>query len=351
MKRGFYKYFPCRALLSALLIMMAACEPLFDGETGCEPSYYIEFVYEMNMDRADAFAKKVSSVSLYAFDSATGVLARIFTDSGEALSREGYRMRLDLVPGNYDFVAWCGLEGNGGDFTVSSAVTGLADTGCSLSRARDAGGRAFVDRDLHALFHGKISANLPYDNDEHVYTMPLVKNTNNINLSIQDISGKAIDPDRFDIRLTAGNGEMAFDNTLLEDEEIDFFPYVKRSGTATVYGSKADDAVLHNDLIVTEMSTARLIADKDVHIDIFDNEAGSAVYSIPLVKWALMLKSQQYSRMGDQEYLDREDEFNIILYVKGEHEIIPDIPEYYLAVSVLINSWRIVLNDGTELGH
>ena len=351
MKRGNMKYFSCWKLLSVVMLMAAAaCEPIYEAEGDCIPGYYLEFVYDMNMDYADAFAAKVSSVSVYAFDAATKELVRVYSDQGEALGREGYRMKLDLAPGSYEFVAWCGLADNEGHFTVPGDVRRPEEIGCTLSREHDAEGRAFVEKDLHALFHGKIAAVLPDDLREHTYTVPLIKNTNNINLSIQDISGKAIDPERFDIRFIARNGAMAFDNTLLEDEEIDFLPYVKRNGTASVEGSGTDDPVSQNDLIVTEMSTARLVAGQEPTIEIFDKKAGSILYSIPLVKWALMLKSQQYRSMGDQEYLDREDEYNVILYVRGEDEVIPEDPEYYLAVSIMINSWRLVINGGTDLG-
>lgn len=339
------KYFSCWKPLSVVMLMAAAaCEPIYEAEGDCDPAYYLEFVYDMNMDYADAFAAKVPSVSVYAFDAATKELVGVYSDQGEALGREGYRMKLDIDPGAYEFVAWCGLADNEGHFTVPGGVQRLDEIGCTLSREHDAAGRAFLEKDLHALFHGKIAATLPDDSREHTYTVPLIKNTNNINLSLQEISGDPLDPDRFDIRLTARNGRMAFDNALVEDEEIDFLPYVKRWGTAEVENTKADDGeTVRHDVIVTEMATSRLVADEEPTIEIFDNEAGEVLYSIPLVKWALMLKSQQYRSMGDQEYLDREDEYNVILYVKAE-------PDYFMAVGVMINGWRLVINDDTELG-
>lgn len=351
MKRGYMKFFSCWKLLSVVMLMAAAaCEPIYEAEADCAPAYYLEFVYDMNMDYADAFAAKVPSVSVYAFDAATEELAGVFTEQGEALGREGYRMRLDLSPGTYEFVAWCGLADHDDHFSVPENVGRLEDAGCTLFREYDTGGKAFLAKELSALFHGRIAASLPDDYLEHTYTVPLVKNTNNINLSLQEISGKALDPDRFDIRLTARNGMMAFDNSLVEDEDIDFCPYVKRWGTAEVEGSRAEDDVVRHDVIVTEMSTSRLIAGEEPTVTIFDKDAGSVIYTIPLVRWALMLKSQQYHSMGDQEYLDREDEFNVILYMKGENEVIPDEPDHYLAVGVMINGWRLVINDGTELG-
>ena len=65
-----------------------------------------------------------------------------------------------------------------------------------------------------------------------------------------------------------------------------------------------------------------------------------------------MLKSEKYSGMNDQEYLDREDEYNIMVYLQKEGNDNPDIPDdssEYTAVSIYINGWRIVHHDNTEL--
>lgn len=335
-------------VLTVLCMGAAGCEPLFEAAGDCTPVYRMKFVYDMNMDHADAFASKVPSVELYAFEAGSGRLVRVFSESGAALAQEGYAMTLDLAPGDYDFVAWCGLADNEGQFTLPASVPTLADTRCTLARERGADGKATQNRNLHALFHGRSAQTLPEDNAEHTYTMPLVKNTNNISLSIQETGGKALDPDRFTIRMAVDNGSMAYDNSVLEDEAIEYLPYRKTSGSAAVGGSRADGGV-RQDIILAELSTARLIAGHSPTLDIIDNRTGRTVYAVPLIKWALMLKSQQYAGMADQEYLDREDEFNIILYISEEDGITPGDPEYYLAVGVVINGWRMVINGDTEL--
>lgn len=334
---------------AAMLAGMSSCESIYDKDQKCDPTYKVKFVYDMNMDYADAFAAKVNSVDLYVFDATDGDLKGVYRESGPALAQEGYTITLDLEPGDYDFIAWCGLDGNEGQFTVPQTVTAKHDLGCTLTRDRDASGKATSDKDLYGLYHGKLSANLPDDADEHLYTIELVKNTNNINLSLQELSGKPLDPDRFDIKLHASNGFMAYDNSWDDnEEEIEYNPYRKVGGSASV-GTKADDDVITNDMVVAELSTARLWAEKNPVIDIIDNENGETVYSIPLVKWALMLKSSQYSRMKDQEYLDREDEYNVVLYISAKGDIVPEDPNQYIAVSVMINGWRLVLNGDTEL--
>lgn len=325
---------------------MASCNVINEDENPCDPSYYIQFVFDMNMDFADAFSKKVTSVDLYVFNAKTGDFVRKYSEAGDILKMDGYRMELtELLPGSYDFVAWCGLEENDGHFTVPASVKKLEEIGCTLTREHDSSGAATSNLNLYPLFHGKISASLPLDNNEHVYNMPLVKDTNNINFSLQETGGNALDPNRFTISLIVDNGSMAYDNSLLQDEDIVYMPYRQASGSAGVDssgrsrdGENSEDGVRH-DIVVAELSTARLIEGHNPQLVIYDNENEELVYSVPLVKWVLMLKSQSYGTMPDQEYLDREDEYNVVLYINGEEPI-------YVATSIMINSWRLVLNEG-----
>ena len=43
--------------------------------------------------------------------------------------------------------------------------------------------------------------------------------------------------------------------------------------------------------------------------------------------------------MGDQEYLDRQDDYSIVIFL--EHKEGPE--EYYIAARIYINGWQIVL--------
>lgn len=328
----------CGALLS---LGVSSCESIYDKTQDCDPYFYLNFVYDMNMDYADAFSEKVNSVEVFVFDNETGELVGKFKDSGAALQREGYKMRLYLEPGNYDFITWCGLEDNEDHFLLTDNVRNQEDIFCRMGRERNSEGLATQDKKLHSLFYGKISAKLEDKPGDHVYTVPLIKDTNNINFSLQDISGKELDPKRFTVKLHINNGLMAFDNTVLDDEEIECIPYYQAWGTASV-GSKADDEITRHDIVVAEMSTARLIAEHDPYIQVIDNNQSETVYSIPLVKWILMSKSEEYSYMDDQEYLDRVDDYNVILYVNGD-------TNRYIAIAVEINSWKLVLKEDEEL--
>lgn len=344
--------------LITLSTCVSSCESVMDGENDdpvCNSTYYMRFIYDMNMDFADAFDSQVSSVELYIFNSKTGDLVKKMGESGAALAQDGYRMELDLKPGSYTFVAWCGLTGNGGQFTVASSVSSLGDVTCQMARSR-AEGLAIQQSNLSPLFHGTTSATLIDDSSEHVYTIRLTKNTNNINISLQNVDGSSLDVDRFAISMVDNNGHMAHDNALLEDEDISYRPFRQLSGSADVASGRSDDG--RQNVVKAELSTARLMANHNPKIEITDTSNGESLYSIPIVEWALMLKSSQYASLGSQEYLDREDTYNVVLYLQkgsGDEPEDPDQPndpdreDQFVVAAIYINGWRLVINGGVVL--
>ena len=323
------------AMLAAVLCC-TACDTIFDDEGDCEPHYFVRFVYDMNMLRADAFASQVSSVDLYVFDAESGAYVAHLSDKGEALASGSYRMPLDLDPGKYDLIAWCGLADNGGDFTVAEAVAQPGDLTCTMARSRDEKG-AYSNRNLHALFHGSLSVELPDEEGEHVVTVKLTKDTNNINLSLNHTAGP-LDPDRFEVTMTDENGLMDYDNSLLTDEQIEYRPWSLRSGALDVATTRADGEEEGAGFLKAEISTARLMADHDCRINIVDKQEDKVVFSIPLVQWALMLRSDNHANMGEQEYLDREDEYNLMVFLA-------DSKDGWMAMEIYVNGWKLVYVD------
>lgn len=330
-----------KLLAASLLLIVGAtsCESIYDKTQDCDTYYYLRFVYDMNMDYADAFASKVESVDVYVFDSESGYFVDKFSESGEELKRDNYRMCLYLRPGNYEFVAWCGLAENEDHFTVPEQVNRIQDLRCRMDRTHDEEGTATQNVLLYNLFHGKLTAELPDEPGDHLYTINLIKDTNNINFSIQEVNNLAIKPEDYIIKMHASNGFMDYDNSLLDDEEIVYRPYRKVSGTASVDETRADE---YTNVILAEMSSSRLVATHNPTIDVIEVNSGKTIYSVPLVKWALMLKSEQYSQMANQEYLDREDEFNVVLYINAQKLV---------AVEIMINGWHMVINSDAVLGQ
>ncbi|MDE6175109.1 MAG: FimB/Mfa2 family fimbrial subunit, partial [Duncaniella sp.] len=94
-------------LLSAL--SLGSCSGLmYDEEGDCDPHYKARFIFDMNMSYANAFSKEVNAVTLYLLDPATGNIVWQKSERGDLLRQDGYLMDLDVAPGSYQLIAWCG---------------------------------------------------------------------------------------------------------------------------------------------------------------------------------------------------------------------------------------------------
>lgn len=328
-------------LLSALGFAMTSCDSILgEDDVDCSVEYRVKFKYDMNMKFADAFAHEVKSVTLYAFDE-EGKFIYQRTEQGDMLSEDGYTMPVEVEPGDYDLVTWGGLEGEE-SFAVpvlTEGVSTMEDLNCKmnrqyLSRAND--GSAYVDKDLAPLFHGQVTRqSFGRAATQEVITVPLTKNTNNIRVVLQHLSGEAIDVDKFTFTIEDKNGLMNYDNSLLEDEELTYYAWHTDSGTADM-GSKGERAVTSVSTAIAELTVGRLVVENNPVLTI-KNEKGEKVLSIPLIDYALMVKGHYNRTMTDQEYLDRQDEYNMTFFL--------DENDRWLSSSIIINSWKVVLDD------
>ena len=181
------------SLLLAAGSLLPGCDSLiYDGEGDCKVTYRVRFRYDRNLKFADAFASEVESVTLCLFDEQGRIVWRK-TERGEALKAEGYAMEVDVVPGTYDLVAWCGSTDKN-SFAIPDGPARKQEWTATLNRDRASGG-AFVSEDLDRLYHGYLPAQLFAKAEEGVftYTMPLTKDTNNVRVVLQQLSGEAMD--------------------------------------------------------------------------------------------------------------------------------------------------------------
>lgn len=359
---------------ATLLASLTSCDnAIYDDEGDCDVIYRLRFRYDMNMKFADAFSHEVKSVRLYAFDTDDKLVWQT-EESGERLAQEGYDIILPLQPGDYKLMAWCGLD-NGESFTVPQID--LGDTRdplqCRLNRTQHPEDGAVSTEDLHPLFHGTLEVNLPenINGGEYVYTMPLTKDTNVFRVVLQHLSGKDIEADDFTFKIEDNNGWLHHDNSLLDDENITYHAWSVYSGSAGVDAPEArlseglsvvrcplsDEnsengkrktengtrAITDVKVAVAELTVSRLVQrDWTVNpkpmLTIRKADDGELVARIPIIDYALLVKGNYNRDMSDQEYLDRQDEYNMTFFL--------DENNHWLSTTIIINSWRVVLNSG-----
>ena len=327
-------------LLAVWGLTMVSCENILEEEVvDCSVNYRVKFKYDHNMKYADAFANEVRSVTLYAFDM-EGKFVYQRTEQGDILGEDGYTMPLEVEAGDYRFVTWAGLEGEE-SFSVpvlTQGVSTIDELTCRMNRiSKRSDGTAIINEDLKPLWHGEVT--------EHSFTsraamnqeltIPLVKNTNNVRIVLQHLSGSPVDVDKFTFTITDENGLMDYDNSLLEDEKLTYYAWRTDGGVAELNaeGSRAQTSI---GVAIAELTVGRLVMENNPILTI-SNDKGEKVLSIPLIDYALLVKGYYNRHMDDQEYLDRQDEFNMTFFL--------DENDNWFNSYIIINSWKVVLNN------
>lgn len=333
-----------RLLVGSIGIMtLYACDSIiYDGEGDCSVNYRVRFRYDYNMKYADAFAHEVNTVTLYLLDGDGNVVWQR-TEQGESLAAEGYAMTVDVEPGVYDLLVWGGTADKG-SFSIPETAAGNELT-CTLNRQYCSDGTAFVNEDLDRLFHGWLPEQT-FGTVEgiYTYTVPLVKDTNNVRVVLQHLSGEAVDKDKFIFSITDNNGSMNWDNTLLPDETVTYYAWHTDAGEAgldTQAGNVEKNALSGTRSVfsaaIAELTVPRLVKGQQTRLTVANKETGETVFSIPLIDYALLVKGFYNRDMDDQEYLDRQDEYDMVFFL--------DEGDRWLDTYIYINSWKIVLQN------
>ena len=348
--------------LAALVsvVALAGCDGfIYEDQGDCDPKFRVRLKYDKNMKFADAFANEVNTVTLYVIDEQGNVVHR-HTESGDRLKADGYEIVLDgKVPTgrNYRMLAWCGdgslPESNSFSIPETDVMEQLTCRLLGDHQIARAGGETtpggfHVARELQPLYHHLTEpVEFPDEEGYHYYTLPLMKDTNTIKVVLQHLSDHPIDPDCFEFDVTAENGHMNYDNSLLPHETVTYHAWSVTGGSAVM----TDE---HNypgtySAIIGEITVGRLMeepenlpADKKMRLNVWrkatDTEPRQRVLSIPLVDVALLVKGQATSkRLTDQQYLDYQDDYNFIFFLDEGYR--------WTDATVYINSWHHVIQN------
>ena len=323
-------------MLAVSAFVLTACDStIYDYEGDCDPHFKVGFRYDMNMKFVDAFSTEAKSVSLFVFDS-TGKFVKSFESTVDAMASNNYMMDVDLAPGKYSLL--------------------MQELKNTLKRQAADDGTAVVG-EIDQLYHGIAEADFPDEEGVHTAIVPLMKDTNRLKVVLQNLSeDSAMGVDDYKIFVTAENGKLDYDNSLMADELLTYVPYYTQEGASEIIVTTradedsdaeqpASDGKQYN-LLMSEMNLSRLVKNWQTPYKLHITDAdGNNIITVSLVELFLLVKGKEYQSMDDQEYLDREDDFNMtfFLYSSGSEE-----KPTYVGAEIIINDWKVVLQD-TEL--
>lgn len=331
-----------RSIVAATTLVAAAlglgsCSLVTDDLDPCPQGVRLRFVYDYNMEFANAFPAQVDCLTLLVYDEA-GNYVRTITETSSVLADENWRMTIDLPAGQkYRFVAYGGLECDKSSFHfVDTPAVGSKLT--SLEVAMDDN---CIDADpgvdLHPLFYGNLDLAVPANSMNYTEgTVYMLRDTNSIRIILQNVDGTPVNPDDFVFEIEADNTLMGWNNDVIPTPAgITYSPWVVDQKTIGSVDNGDLSAVAY-----AEFSVARFIDNAPVTLNVTGLKFNQKVLSIPLIKYLLMFKSDNIKTMDNQEYLDRENHWDIILFINGER---------WIDTYIVINDWIVRINNADLL--
>ena len=310
---------------------------IYEGEGDCGTYYNIEFKYDYNMKFADAFAQEVNSLALFVFDENDTLVKSIVEQDSAKLAEDSYAMALELESGKYELVAWAGLM-NEESFnllaTIEEGKTKREELQVALKH-----NEGVVDSDLLPLYHGAMTLDYTSEPGTFTETMSLVKDTNVVRVVLQQMSDGVV-AEKFRYEITADNGLLNHNNEVVSNGMLTYKPWSVTSGSAEVdpgYGTNGATRGDQVSVAVAEFTVSRMIDGQSPVLTVWNIEENERVLSVPIADYALLVKGNYNSSMSNQEYLDRQDEYNMTFFLDEDGD--------WLSASIIVNSWHVVLSE------
>ncbi|MCH5177191.1 MAG: FimB/Mfa2 family fimbrial subunit [Prevotellaceae bacterium] len=336
-------------LLTFILSFTSCSDLIYDGEETCPT--WVKFVFTKNRQAlrtingvgADAFSNSVTSVHLFVIDTESGELVFSKTEQTKNL-KDHCMMPVDLQPGKYTFIAWCGLDANDENnayILQHNYTTRATGDNCHLKMA--ATGEPVHDEQYDAVYQGTTHVRLAEQGE--MVEIELTKNTNDIAVWIQHPYASLADGD-YEVVYQDANGTMDFTTNMVtsEDEMLTYKAHTKELlNTSTEYNGER----LESGAMIAHLSVNRLMA---THADnariVIRAKDGTEVFAIPFIKY--LLEMQTFTKAGtnknQQWYLDCEDTYYCSFYFTGYDQT-------WTPVRIIVNNWvKVPDQDETVTG-
>ena len=321
------------SLLLCLAAAVLASSCVYEDEVPCPCG--VRFVYDMNMEFADAFAAQVDDVTLLIFD-AEGRYLDTRTAQGLLGRAGGSRIELgDLPPGTYRLLAWAGLCNEAAPYALLPAPLVPGETTLNQVMLRLEGVRQGEHgAPLADVWHGLLTDFTVTGHSPAEGTIRLTKDTNRFRILVQT-AGQAMRAADYCLGISAANACLGWDNRpgATPDAEVVYRPYVQAE--AAIEDEAGGTAVT---ALTAEMATLRLMADGQQRFTVENTARGETLMDIDLIRYLDLMRLDEHAAMPLQEFLDRENTWNIILLMGTDGTLL----------TIQINAWILVLNQ-TEL--
>ena len=358
-------------LLGVLCLAMGfiSCESIYDNEPDCRLGVALRFIYEYHMEPgANAFPANVDCVNVLIFDQNYNFI-RQQSEARDILRDQNYRMELLLDEGNYHLVVYGGLDCDNAAFTFTPdwltraaapqtrddiRVTLPLDDGVAKKQLHN------IEKRTGGLFYGVQDITIT----EHDYavtlrevTVPMMKDTNNIQVVLQEISAPyQTKIEDYDIQIIDDNFVLDGYNNPVHIATDDFQPVYEPYFTETrmmgyVEPGGREGTLVEEDeerpvqVACAEFSTSRLFFDHlptaylvvKARYEHDDKGNPKEIIRLPLIKYLTMIRGYGDSWIkSDQEFLDRQSRWNLIFFLQRNA---------WVQSRIAVNWWTVRVNE------
>lgn len=309
-----------------VVALFSSCDWVNDDLSDCPSGTWLKISYTYNILNVDAASTQVGDITVLAFDKNDKYVARLDVDS--IALHQGYCMiKVPFPKGTYHLLVWGGIS----DYLYQLPNLKAEQTerkSLNLSLVCDEKNQS--DRKLNALFHSSLE-NITISEEYQVVTAELVKNTNYFSCILQDEDNFPLRQEDFAFTLESANGVIDYTNTPVGMTQVCYLPYRQEVSVTSE----------QIPLIHARLNTLRIMKGDDTTLSIKHIPSGQIILHLPLTQYLLLSKIYNYiGDMGDQEYLDRQDSYTLLFFIKSSDTGIPQI-----CPRMKVNGWTIRLND------
>ena len=338
--RAFMVIFPTLMAFLAL----TGCNAILDDEPEpCPVGLEIRFVYDYNLERANAFPAQVDCLTLHIYD-AEGKYVTTRTETSSVLSDENYRMAIDLPEGEYRLVAYGGAECGKASFSHTAIpASGSKDTELGMKLNPECLEPGNPAGHLHDHFYGSLKVSVKRAPQLTPVTVKMMKNTNHFRLILQHMTYEPLDGHDYEFKIVDDNTLFDHNNLLVDNGMVTYTPWDCGSistGTGEIPGDNASgnsSTITEVQIAYADLSTSRLMTMRSPKLIVTHKESGSELINIPLNNYLLALRSNHFDWCGEQEFLDRKSDRQLFFFL--------DDPRHWNSAFIRVDDWIVRIND------
>lgn len=315
-------------------LVLSSCSLIYDDLQPCDTdkSQGIKFVYTYNMKYSDALDYEihnqaiVKNINLFIYDS-EGKFIKDEIIAGDDLQDGIYP--LALTDGVYRLLAVGGLDESAYQWTKPSEGDDISEWQLSANIENGA-----VDAELPGLLQ-ELDTLTVKDGVFLENVIDLKKHTNKLRISLIDVSsGENLKAEDFSFYARTENGDLDSNGNPITDKPIEWRPYYQ-----SLEEVRGEDGSVALRAVCAELNCLRLIEHSNTLLSISRKGEVKPFFNVNLTDF-LLLSMMESHQMTEQEYLDRQDEYKIVIYIDSSSDC---GSTHYL--KVLINDWVVRLDE------